>query len=369
MKLRPIYNVYIVFFYELCMLKTINRRRMEFSAAQIASFIGGTVDGNGDAKVSTFAKIEEATPGTLTFLANPKYTEHIYTTGASVVLVANDFTPEHEIKATLIRVANPYETLARLMQTVAAATTQLPTGIEQPCFVAEGVEVADDCYIGAFAYVGKGVKLGKGVKIYPQVYVGDNVIIGDNTILYAGCKIYAKCKIGSRCIIHSGAVIGADGFGFAPEPDGSYTKIPQMGIVEICDDVEVGANTCIDRATMGETRVEKGVKLDNLIQLAHNTQVGANTVMASQVGVAGSTKIGGNCMIGGQVGFAGHITVGNRVQIGAQSGIPNNVADGSTLMGYPAVPARDFARQAAQMRRLGQLFDDVKALKKEIKQQ
>lgn len=326
--------------------------------------VGGAVEGNPDAAVSTFAKIEEAGPGAITFLANPKYTHFIYTTGASVVLVSRDFAPEQPVKATLVRVDNPYETLSRLLDLAAAALNPQPTGMEQPSFVAEGVEVPADAYIGAFAYIGAGATLGAGVKIYPQAYVGPGVSIGEGTIIYPGAKIYHGCRIGARCVIHAGAVIGADGFGFAPTADGSYHKIPQLGIVEIADDVEIGANTTVDRATMGATRIGRGTKLDNLIQAAHNTEIGQNTVVAAQAGIAGSTKIGSQCMIGGQVGFAGHITVGDRVNIGAQSGIPHDVASGSTLMGYPAVPAKDFMRQAVYVKQLGDLYARVKALEK-----
>ncbi len=337
---------------------------MKFTANAIASLIGGKVEGDGNVEVSTFAKIEEGTPGAISFLANPKYTHFIYDTQSSIVLVSNTFVAEHPVKATLIRVENPYETVAKLLEMVQAATSHLPSGVETPSYVSEGVELPEEVYIGAFAYLGKNVKLGKGVKLYPQTYVGDNVSIGEGTIVYPGAKIYHGCKIGSHCIIHAGVVIGADGFGFAPDASGVYNKIPQMGIVEIADNVEVGANTTIDRATMGATRIAKGVKLDNLIQVAHNVEIGDNTVMASQVGVAGSTKIGRQCMIGGQVGFAGHITVGDNVSIGAQSGIPNNVKDGATLMGYPALPGRDFARQCAYLKRLGKLFERVDALEK-----
>ena len=340
---------------------------MEFKAEQIAQLVGGTVEGNPEAAVHTFSKIEEAAEGSITFLANPKYAHYIYTTGASIVLVSNTFEATAQIKATLIRVADPYATLSVLLEYAAKAMTPQLTGIEQPCHIAEGVNVPDDCYIGAFAYIGKGVKLGKGVKIYPQAYIGDGVVIGDNTTIYAGVKIYHNCHVGNRCVIHAGAVIGADGFGFAPLPDGSYHKIPQIGNVVINDDVEIGANTTIDRATMGSTVIEKGVKLDNLIQAAHNTTIGHDTVIAAQAGIAGSTHIGANCMIGGQVGFAGHITVGDGVHIGAQSGIPGNVAGGSTLMGYPAVNSGDFARQAVYIKRLGKLYDRVAQIEKDIK--
>ena len=243
---------------------------MKFTASQIAAAVGGTVDGDENATVSTFAKIEEAADGTLTFLANPKYTHHIYDTHASIVLVRRDFVAEHPVNATLIRVDDPYATLSRLLQMVDAVVNARPTGVEQPSFVAEDVELPEGAYIGAFAYVGKGARLGRNVKIYPQAYVGPGAIIGDDSVLYPGVKVYHNCRIGARCVLHAGVVIGADGFGFAPTDDGSYNKIPQIGIVEIADDVEIGANTTVDRATMGCTRVGKGTKLDNLIQVAHN---------------------------------------------------------------------------------------------------
>lgn len=342
---------------------------MEFTATQIAAFVGGTIEGDPSAKVNTFAKIEEAGKGAITFLANPKYTHFIYSTHASVVLVSRTFEAEKPIATTLIRVDDPYATLSRLLEMVAQAINPRPQGIEQPVYVAEGVEIPDDCYIGAFAYIGKGAKIGRGVCIYPQAYVGDGCEIGDNSTIYSGAKIYHGCNVGKRCIIHSGAVIGADGFGFAPLPDGTYNKIPQIGNVVIGDDVEIGANTTIDRATMGSTIIEHGAKLDNLIQAAHNTHIGHDTVMAAQSGIAGSTKLGSNCMIGGQVGFAGHITIGNNVQIGAQSGIPNDVKDGARLMGYPAVDNRSFAEQVVYIKRLASLFKRVDAIEKTFNQE
>lgn len=338
---------------------------MEFSASQIAALVSGKVEGDGNVTVSTFAKIEEGHPGAISFLANPKYTHFIYSTKSSIVLVSNDFVPEEPISCTLIRVADPYATVAFLLDMVSKMTAVQPEGVEQPSYVAEGVEIAADCYVGAFAYVGKGALIGKNVKIYPQVYVGAGAVIGDNTILYPGVKIYHGCKIGKNCILHSGVVIGSDGFGFAPV-NGEYNKIPQLGIVELEDNVEIGANTTIDRAMMGATKIRHGVKLDNLIQIAHNCEVGANTVMAAQAGVAGSTKIGAGCMVGGQVGFAGHIHVGDGSEIGAQSGIPNDVKPGSRLMGYPAVNAGEFARQAVYTKNLGKLFDRVKNIEKEL---
>ena len=336
---------------------------MQFSADQIANLVNGTVEGDGSVTVSTFAKIEEGVEGAISFLANPKYTPYIYTTGSSIVLVSNDFVAEKPISATLIRVADPYATVAMLLDMVSKLQSHKPVGIEQPCFIAPDVEVPEDAYIGAFAYVGTGAKLGKRVAIYPQTYVGAGVQIGDDTTLYPGVKVYHGCKIGNRCIIHSGAVIGADGFGFAPN-NGHYDKIPQLGIVEIADDVEIGANTTVDRATMGATRINRGVKLDNLIQVAHNCEVGRDTVMASQSGIAGSTKVGANCMIGGQVGFAGHITIGDGVQIGAQSGIAGSIPDGKRVMGSPAIDARDWTRQVVYIKNIGKLFSRVDNLEK-----
>ena len=340
---------------------------MEFTAAQIAALASGTVEGDAEAKVSTIAKIEEGRKGSITFLANPKYTHHIYDTEASVVLVSDKFVAERPVKATLIRVADPYATVTRLLDMVSKMMLPQPVGIEQPCHIGEGTDVPDGAYIGAFAYVGRGVKLGRNVKIYPQAYVGDGCVIGDDTTLYAGAKVYYGCRIGNRCTIHSGAVIGADGFGFAPNTQGSYDKIPQIGHVEIADDVEIGANATIDRATMGATRIARGVKLDNLVQVAHNCEIGENTVMAAQAGVAGSAKIGAHCMVGGQTGFAGHIKVGDGVSIGAQSGVPNNVPSGSTIMGYPAVDARLYMRQAAALKRLPDMVRTLRDIEKELK--
>ncbi len=328
--------------------------------------VHGTVEGDGNVTVNSFAKIEEGHPGAISFLANPKYEHYIYNTGSSVVLVSNDFVPESEIKATLIRVDDPYGTIAQLLEMVDKATHHLPSGIEQPSFIADGVIVPEDAYVGAFAYIAKNVKIAAGVKIFPNTYIGENVEIGENTVLYPGVKIYHDCKIGCNCIVHAGAVIGADGFGFAPDKEGVYNKIPQLGNVIIQDNVEIGANTCIDRAVMGSTTIHKGVKLDNLIQIAHNVTVGENTVMASQVGIAGSAHIGRSCMFGGQVGIAGHISIGDNVKLGAQSGIPNSVKDGSSLLGTPGIPALDFARQVALLKRLRPLFDRVDDIEKSI---
>lgn len=339
---------------------------MQFTADQIAALVNGRVQGDGSVTVSTLAKIEEGHPGAISFLANPKYTHFIYETGSSVVLVKDDFVPERPVSATLIHVADPYATIARLLEMVAQMSAPHPVGIEQPSHISPDVTIHPDCYVGAFAYIGKGASIGEGVKIYPQAYVGDGVEIGEGSVIYPGVRIYHGCKIGKRCIIHAGAVIGADGFGFAPV-DGIYHKIPQLGIVEIADDVEIGANTTIDRATMGATRIHRGVKLDNLIQIAHNVEVGENTVMAAQAGVAGSTKVGESCMIGGQVGLAGHITVGRDAQIGAQAGIPRNVKPGSRLLGSPAVDIGEYARQVVYVKNLERLNSRVAALEKAAK--
>lgn len=327
---------------------------MKVTPSIIAGLAKGYVEGNPDIEIKGFAKIEEAKPGDISFIANPKYAHYLYTTKASVLLVNEDFEAERPYAPTLIRVKDAYAALAELL-TYYESLKAKPSGIEQPSFIAEGVSVSRTSYIGAFAYIAKGVSLGESVKIYPHVYIGDNVTIGDNTILYSGVKIYAGCKVGKNCIIHSGAVIGADGFGFAPK-EGQYEKIPQIGIVKIEDNVEIGANCCIDRATFGATHIGKGTKLDNLIQVAHNVCIGQNNVFAAQTGVAGSTVIGDSNRIGGQCGFAGHITIGDRNEIGAQSGIPNNVGSDNRLLGYPAIDARRFAKTQVYLKKLPELF-------------
>ncbi len=341
---------------------------MQLSAEIIARHLGGTVDGDPAVCVGNFAKIEEAVAGTITFLANPKYTHHVYTTGASIIIVGRDFVPEVPVAATLIRVDNPYESLATLLGIAAEYVKPRVEGVEPGSHIAEGVVVPDGAYVGAFAYIAPGVTLGKNVKIYPHAYIGHGCTIGDDTTIYSGAKIYYGCRIGRRCTIHAGAVIGSDGFGFAPDANGIYHKIEQIGIVEIEDDVEIGANTTVDRSTMGRTHIGRGVKLDNLVQIAHNVEVGHDTVMASQTGIAGSTRIGANCMFGGQTGIAGHITIGDRVQIGAQSGIPNSVPSGRRLLGTPALNAGEFARIHALEKRLPDLFSRVEALEQSLKQ-
>ncbi|MDE5869505.1 MAG: UDP-3-O-(3-hydroxymyristoyl)glucosamine N-acyltransferase, partial [Muribaculaceae bacterium] len=297
---------------------------MEVTPSIIASFVKGKVEGDPDVKISGFAKIEEAKKGDITFLANPKYGHFIYETQASAILVRNDFKPEHPVSATLIRVEDPYVSLADLLNAMQQAKP-MPRGIENPCYISDDVRIPENCYVGAFSYIGKGVVIGENVRIYPQCYIGNNVKIGDNSELRPGVKIYDECIIGKDCRLHSGVVIGADGFGFAPKPDGTYEKIPQIGNVVIEDDVEIGANTTVDRATFGSTRIGKGTKLDNLIQVAHNVEMGKANVVAAQAGFAGSSKIGDYNQIGGQVGVAGHIRIGDMNEIGAQSGIPNNI--------------------------------------------
>ena len=328
---------------------------MKITASELAKMTGGAIEGNPEALISGFAKIEEAKEGDLSFIANPKYAHFASSTKASVLLVNKNFESPNDLKPTLVRVDDPYSTLALLLRLMEQSKSQ-PSGIESPVVIGEGTALPENCYLGAFSYLGKNIKIGSGVKIYPQVYIGDNCEIGEDTVIYAGAKIYAGCKIGSRCVVHSGVVIGADGFGFAPV-NGHYEKIPQIGGVIIEDDVEIGANTTIDRATFGNTVIGKGTKLDNLIMIAHNVKVGEDNVFAAQTGVAGSTQIGDRNRVGGQCGFAGHISVGNDNEIGAQSGIPNNVGDNNRLIGYPAVDARLFARNVVYMKKLGELFN------------
>ena len=338
---------------------------MEFSAKQIAEYLGGTVEGNPEAKVSTFAKIEEGVPGAISFLANPHYAHYLYTTESSIVLVNKDFQLEQEVKATLVRVDNAYECIARLL-TLYQSTMQKRKGIHPLAFVAESAKLGEDVYVGPFAYVGEGVEIGRGTQIYPSAVVEEGTSIGEDCILYPHATVYYGCKLGNRVTLHSGAVIGADGFGFAPAADG-YEKIPQIGIVTIEDDVEIGANTCVDRSTMGTTLIHRGVKLDNLVQVAHNCEVGSHTVMSAQVGVAGSTKIGEWCMFGGQVGIAGHAVIGDRVLSGAQAGIAGSIRKGNvTIQGSPAIDAKNFMRSSVVFKYLPEMQNELNRLKKEV---
>ena len=339
---------------------------MEFSAKQIAEYIQGIIVGDENATVHTFAKIEEGVPGALSFLSNPKYTHYIYDTKSSIVLVNKDFEPEHELQTTLIKVDNAYESLAKLMALYEMSISK-KQGVSPLASIAESAKIGKNVYIGPFTCIEDGAEIGDNVCIHPQATIGSNVKIGMNTIIYPHVTIYQDCRIGNNCILHAGAVIGADGFGFAPGADG-YEKIPQIGIVELEDNVEIGANTCIDRATMGHTLIKQGVKLDNLIQVAHNVEIGKHTVMASQVGIAGSAKIGEWCMFGGQVGVAGHIKVGDHVNVGAQSGIPGNTKSNTTLMGYPAIDPKQFARSAAIYKKLPDMYVELGRLQKEIEE-
>jgi UDP-3-O-[3-hydroxymyristoyl] glucosamine N-acyltransferase len=337
---------------------------MEFSAKQIAEFIQGTIVGDENATVHTFAKIEEGIPGAISFLSNPKYTHYIYDTQSSIVLVNKDFEPEKEIKATLIKVDNAYESLAKLLNLYEMSKPK-KTGIDPLAYIAPTAKIGQNVYIAPFACVGDNAEIGDNTSLHPHATVGSGAKVGSNCILYPHVTVYHDCRVGNNCILHAGSVVGADGFGFAPSPEG-YEKIPQIGIVILEDNVEIGANTCIDRATMGATVIRKGVKLDNLIQIAHNVEVGSHTVMASQVGVAGSTKIGEWCMFGGQVGVAGHITVGNKVNMGAQSGVNGSVKDGKALIGTPPIEFKNYFKSSAVFKKLPDMYLELASLKKEL---
>lgn len=338
---------------------------MKFLTSQIAAMLSGTVEGNPNAEVWTLCKIEEGIPGGLSFLANAKYSNYIYSTKATAVIVGNSFVPEHPVPATLIRVDDPYLAFASLLKKYNEMQLD-KKGVDPQAFISPSASIGKDCYIGPFAFVGENARIGDGVKIYPQTYVGDNSQVGDNTTLFAGVRVYQNCVIGSRCILHSGAVVGADGFGFAPTADGSYQKIDQIGNVVIEDDVEIGANTTIDRATLGSTVIHKGVKLDNLCQIAHNVVVGSNTVMASQSAIAGSGKVGSHCVIAGQVGIVGHIEVGNNVTIAAQSGVTRSFPDNVTILGSPATDAVKQRKTYVFERNLDKLFQRVDELEKKL---
>lgn len=322
--------------------------------------------GNENASVHTFAKIEEGIPGAISFLSNPKYEHYIYDTQASIVLVNKTFTPEREVPATLIKVDNAYESLARLLQLYEQSKPKR-TGISPLASVASNATIGQNVFIGPFAVVDEHATVADGAMIYPHSYVGAGATIGQNAVLYSGVNVYHDCKVGNNVILHSGSVIGADGFGFAPTPQG-YDKIPQIGIVVIEDNVEIGANTCVDRATMGATIVHSGVKLDNLVQIAHNDEIGSHTVMAAQVGIAGSAKVGEWCMFGGQVGISGHIAIGNHVTIGPQSGVPSALKDGSRVIGTPPMEEKPYFRSQAVFRRLPDMYREMGELRKEIEE-
>ena len=340
---------------------------MDFTAKAIAEFLKGEIVGDPEIRIHDVSKIEEGTTGTLTFLANPKYTEYIYSTNASIIIVNRNFIPSKEVKATLIKVDDAYQAIAALLQLYESLKPK-KTGIHHQSWMEKSVQTGDDLYVGAYAYIDENCILGNNVKIYPHVFVGDGVEIGDNTIIYPGAKIYHGCKIGKNCIIHAGAVIGSDGFGFAPE-SADYLKIPQVGNVILKDNVEVGSNTTIDRATMGSTIIEKGVKLDNLIMIAHNVTVGENTVMAAQTGIAGSTKIGQECMFGGQVGIIGHLVIADKVKIAAQSGIAASIRNENIIVqGSPAYQVIDYQRSYVYFKKLPSLVTRLEELEKKLKE-
>lgn len=340
---------------------------MNFTANQIAGILEGKVEGDGEVEVSRLSKIEEGTQGSLTFLANPKYKPYLYTTDASITIVDNELVVDNPIKTTLIRVEDAYKSFSKLLEYYNQVKMN-KTGIEKPVFISESVDYGDNIYIGAFSYLGENVKIGDNVKIYPNVYIGDNTTIGDNVVVFAGAKIYSESIIGNHSVIHSGAIIGADGFGFSPNDKGEYLKVPQTGNVIIEDHVDIGAGTTIDRATLGSTILRRGVKLDNQIQIAHNVEIGKNTVIAAQTGIAGSTKIGENCMIGGQVGIVGHIVIGNNVRIQAQSGIGRNVKDNEVLQGSPALNYGDYNKSYVHFKNLPKLVDRFNTFEKKLKE-
>jgi len=339
---------------------------MEFTAAAIAGFLKGEVEGDPGKVVNTIAKIEEGREGALSFLANPKYEHYIYSTKSSVVLVNKSFVPTSKVEATLIKVENAYDAFASLLQLVEQSKPR-KKGIHPTAIIEPSAKIGEGAYIGAYAYIGENCVLGDNCSVYPHVYIGDNSKVGNGSTLNPGVKIYHECVLGEGVIIHAGSVIGSDGFGFAPQSENEFMKIPQIGNVVIEDHVEIGANVTIDRATMGSTIIRRGVKLDNLIQIAHNVEIGENTVMAAQTGISGSTKVGKNCMFGGQVGIAGHIKIADGTKIGAQSGIPSDVKkENSILLGYPAFDHRDFLRCSIVFKKLPELKIKVDALEKEI---
>lgn len=338
---------------------------MKFSASQIAGILEGEVEGDTSIQVSKLAKIEEGSPGSLTFLANPKYTPYLYTTKASITIVDKTFVAEQDYTTTLLRVDNAYESFSKLLEYYNKVKMN-KTGVEDPVFISKTATLGSNVYLGAFAYIGDNVVVGDNVKIYPNVYIGDNVTIGSDSVLFSGAKLYSETIVGTHCVINSGAIIGADGFGFSPNEKGEFTKVPQTGNVILEDYVDVGAATTIDRATLGSTIIRKGVKLDNQIQIAHNVEIGENTVIAAQTGIAGSTKIGSQCLIGGQVGFAGHLTIGNNVRIQAQSGVGRNIKDNETIQGSPSFNYGDFSKSYVHFKNLPTIIRRFNALEKKI---
>jgi UDP-3-O-[3-hydroxymyristoyl] glucosamine N-acyltransferase len=341
---------------------------MEFTAQQIADILDGKVEGNPEVAVSSLAKIEEGLPGTMTFLANPIYIPHIYTTKASIIVINEDFIPAQPIAGTLIRVKNAYTSFAKLLEMFQNLQTE-KKGISPYAFISKSAKIGEEIYIGEFVSVGENAVIGNHAQLYPQTFIGDNVTIGEKTTIYAGVKIYHDCVVGNNCTLHAGTVIGADGFGFAPQADNQYKKVIQTGNVVIHDNVEIGANTTIDRATLGSTVIHKGVKIDNLVQLAHNVEIGENTVIAAQTGISGSTKIGKNCLIAGQVGIIGHLIIGDNVKIGAQSGIEHNIKDGDVFLGTPALEAGKTRRLYVYWRNFEQLVKKINQLEKLMKKE
>lgn len=339
---------------------------MKFTAIQIAELLNGEIVGDKNVEVSNLSKIEEGKSGSLTFLSNPKYTPFIYSTNASITIVNNDFSPERELSTTLIKVKDAYSAFSVLLDHYNSIKSN-KVGIDTPSFISKSASYGKECYFGAFTYIGENVKIGNNVKIYSNSYIGDNVKIGDNTHISSGVRIYHDCLIGNNCNIEANTVIGADGFGFAPNEKGKYSKIPQIGNVVIEDFVDIGACTTIDRATLGSTIIKKGVKLDNQIQIAHNVVVGENTVIAAQTGIAGSTKIGCNCQIGGQVGFAGHINIGNNVKIQGQSGVIKNIPDNKIVQGTPAFDYGNFYKSYANFKNLPKIVKGINEIKKKLK--
>lgn len=339
---------------------------MEFSVQQIAQLLGGSVQGDGSAKIRNIAKIQEGKEGDVSFLSNLKYEDFLYTTQATAVIVSEGFSPKKEYSTTLVVVPDAYAAFTALLTEYQRMVTPVKVGIEQPSFISDSATLGEEAYVGAFAYIGAHVRIGKNCKIYPHVYIGDHTVIGDNCTLYAGAKVYHGCKIGNHCTLQAGAVVGSDGFGFAPQADGSYATIPQLGNVVLEDHVDIGANAVVDRATMGSTHIGKGVKIDNLVQIAHNVTVGQHTVMAAQTGIAGSSSVGERCVFAGQVGIAGHLKIGDRVTLGAQSGIMHNVPDGQTWLGYPAQERTPFMRSTALVRKLPDLQKRVDELEKKV---
>lgn len=343
--------------------QNLTKQSVKFTAQQIAGILEGDVVGNPDIEVFKLSKIEEGFEGALTFLANPKYTPHIYTTKASITIVNKTFKPENSLKTTLIKVDDAYLAFSKILEYYNSVKLN-KVGVEQPSFISDSSKYGENVYIGAFSYIAENVVIGNNVKIFPSTYIGDNVVIEDNSVVFSGAKIYSETIIGKNCVINAGAIIGADGFGFAPNDDGSYSKIPQTGNVILEDFVDVGAATTIDRATLGSTIIREGVKLDNQIQIAHNVEIGKNTVIAAQTGVAGSTKIGENCQIGGQVGIAGHITIGNNVKIQAQSGIGRHVKDNEILQGSPALKLSDYNKSYVHFKNLPTIVKNINDLEK-----